>query len=518
LIILFTLLGLSGLAGGAWAIVDGLPYLVLERGFTQVIVGTVLSTGGVLLLALACVLAELKRARKTLANAMMAASVASMASERADPMVAAPVIAPMAASPDRPDVAIASAGAAAAVGAALAAGASWDRPGAQEADEAQKPFEEEAQNPSEEAVADEGEPEPSASPARSEDMPPSLVSTTADATTEPTDGSAPANIPEERPEPPVLENVWSAEPLDEPPIPEPVEAGIRPDIEDPFAEAVSGVASPDPHEPIFAPAFRLEADDASERDGASWADDAAALDDDAQAARPALDPAARIEPVLAWPSESEPVPERDRREPAMPDIADPGDEFSFLRESLSGRALQRDDASSADGLESAGEGWMAGRSGRQEPWFGDREAEPDDAVTAPDQATLGRDTSDLAPPPWPPVTRQPEPIDAELNDEENRPAEIDDAPAEDPAIGEPMIEAAAAADDAPDGDAAPAPVEPAPAASEEGVVGAYQVGDAQFTIYADGSIQARTPDGDYTFASMEELKTYLASEKSRLGA
>jgi hypothetical protein len=54
-------------------------------------------------------------------------------------------------------------------------------------------------------------------------------------------------------------------------------------------------------------------------------------------------------------------------------------------------------------------------------------------------------------------------------------------------------------------------------ASEEGVVGAYQVGDAHFTIFADGSIKARTPDGDYSFASMDELKTYLASEKSRLG-
>ena len=36
-------------------------------------------------------------------------------------------------------------------------------------------------------------------------------------------------------------------------------------------------------------------------------------------------------------------------------------------------------------------------------------------------------------------------------------------------------------------------------------------------LYADGSIQARTPDGDYSFASMDELKIYLASEKTRLG-
>ncbi|MFJ5370518.1 hypothetical protein ACIPIA_14965, partial [Bosea sp. CER48] len=55
-------------------------------------------------------------------------------------------------------------------------------------------------------------------------------------------------------------------------------------------------------------------------------------------------------------------------------------------------------------------------------------------------------------------------------------------------------------------------------ASDEGIVGAYQVGDAHFTIYADGSIRARTPDGEFSFASMDELKAYLASEKNRLGA
>ena len=53
--------------------------------------------------------------------------------------------------------------------------------------------------------------------------------------------------------------------------------------------------------------------------------------------------------------------------------------------------------------------------------------------------------------------------------------------------------------------------------ADEGIVGAYQVGDAHFTIYADGSICARTPEGEYSFGSMDELKVYLASEKSRLG-
>ena len=75
---------------------------------------------------------------------------------------------------------------------------------------------------------------------------------------------------------------------------------------------------------------------------------------------------------------------------------------------------------------------------------------------------------------------------------------------------EPVAEPAATADEQPGRD-------DAPASSDEGVIGAYQVGDAHFTIYSDGSIRTRTPDGDYDFASMDELKAYLASEKSRLG-
>jgi hypothetical protein len=66
--------------------------------------------------------------------------------------------------------------------------------------------------------------------------------------------------------------------------------------------------------------------------------------------------------------------------------------------------------------------------------------------------------------------------------------------------------------------AAEAKLDGEPAASEEGVIGAYQVGETQFTMFADGSIHARTPDGDYVFASMDELKAYLASEKDKLGA
>ena len=99
----------------------------------------------------------------------------------------------------------------------------------------------------------------------------------------------------------------------------------------------------------------------------------------------------------------------------------------------------------------------------------------------------------MAPRPWPPVTQPRDP--GALSEVEV----ADKAPPE-------------------EGKIEPAPVVDEPAASEEGVIGAYQVGETQFTMFADGSIHARTPDGDYVFASMDELKAYLASEKDKLGA
>jgi hypothetical protein len=158
------------------------------------------------------------------------------------------------------------------------------------------------------------------------------------------------------------------------------------------------------------------------------------------------------------------------------------------------------------------------------------------------QPEISPDTA-AEPPVWPPQTREAAPFaseDAQI-DEIVAPAEAGtDEPAmvqlPDAEAGrepeplptfallpepEPEFEPEPDPQPAPKGSAEPEPEAvppPAPAASEEGVVGAYQVGTAHFTIYADGSIQARTPEGDYSFASMDELKTYLASEKNRLGA
>jgi hypothetical protein len=44
------------------------------------------------------------------------------------------------------------------------------------------------------------------------------------------------------------------------------------------------------------------------------------------------------------------------------------------------------------------------------------------------------------------------------------------------------------------------------------VVGRYGAGGAQYVIYSDGAIEAETEAGGMRFASMEELKAYIANQ------
>lgn len=45
------------------------------------------------------------------------------------------------------------------------------------------------------------------------------------------------------------------------------------------------------------------------------------------------------------------------------------------------------------------------------------------------------------------------------------------------------------------------------------VVGRYSAGGARYAIYSDGAIEAETEEGGLRFASMDELKAYIASRK-----
>lgn len=193
--------------------------------------------------------------------------------------------------------------------------------------------------------------------------------------------------------------------------------------------------------------------------------------------------------------------------------ADDLDEFSALRASLAGHLnepepetgrIEPSFAPEPDPF-AAAETWMDRASPRREPWLDTPPAEEPAPVEA-------------AAPLWPPRTEAyafEAPAEPAADVVEAEPADLAAVQEPDEAPSVEMPESAAA--DAPPAEEVPAAAAESRPASDEGVVGAYQVGDAHFTIYADGSIRARTPDGEYSFASMDELKVYLASEKSRLG-
>jgi hypothetical protein len=495
--IIFVVLGLGFLAGGAYAIVEGWPYLLIERGFTLVIAGTVLMTAGVVLLALSRVMAELRRVRAQLTNAVMAVSVASMAnaSEEREPARDAAAVSP--ASP-------------AVLGGVLAGAAVAASAETRDAEDAP------AGEARTEAAMRDDEPDLVAAPEQAG---------TTGAIAEPEAAWPPAQRLESEPEP--------------------VAAFETPDARD--MTATPQVATSDD----FDAALTESTGEAGLRD--TEADDAPD----------------RAEPALA------PEPEIAVAEPAAAaTMASIDEDFDRLRDRLAldgdltdrdaGRAptLVGERREPAESEIDAAADWMTAIRPGQERWFGaplTTTSEPE-LVSEPEAAAeAGRP---VEPPVWPPQAREAAPFEPEGVPSEDivapgdigtgQPAamaepvpddfEVQPEPEERPSLAllpdpepaglsasatDPWRDAEIADQSAPDGstepepavDRQPEPVEPpAPAASEEGVVGAYQVGTAHFTIYADGSIQARTPDGDYSFASMDELKTYLASEKSRLGA
>lgn len=522
---MFFLLGLGLLCGGGYAVFDGWPYLVLERGFTQVIIGSVAVTAGLVLLALSCVLVELRRVRRVVAVAMtgLATGLATR-DDRGEPApdgVASTIAAGEAPSqpplfgPGALAAVAASAGAAALSTSALSASrpSGADRPG----------------SPDPERPADEIGDVPSAPDAALRD-PVSEPDTPDLSSGESTTPDMLAPDPADR---------WDAA-LDAalaqhaPPA-----DGSSPD------ETATDLASAGPGPEIVpAPPAQMETEPAATLVFAApepdWTGDDT-VDDHVEAApgAPGTTPTVAAGPALAgraedsapeiwWPRIDAPAREA-VEEPLSASPSPDLDDFDRLRDRLTSGPTQTQgswmEPSPEPALASASS-WMTPLETRRPPEDdGAREAEP-------------------APPVWPPQTS---PAAAPEWNEPDGSLAMDDAAAPDGEHGE-REPAAKAGDATPGREPAPdaehgreeagydaedrsgrdpyrepepepeAEPSPAPAASEEGVVGAYQVGEAHFTIYADGSIQARTPAGDFTFASMEELKTYLASERSRIDA
>jgi len=456
LIAIFTLLGLGLFGGGIYAVYDGWPYLVLERGFTQVIIGSIAMTAGLILLALAWVLKQLKAIRTELAEAAEARVSAAAPPEATFPVVLpmAPTSAPVVSSPVVPVVLGVGAAAAAAAVVAETSGAIASTSGAVERDLFGTLVADHlAAAPKEEEQDDVPAPE------RDDSVPDMFAKVAADI--EPTEAEHPIAVEDESHEPAEI-----------------VAAHIQPLSED------EALARSD--EQAEAAVEKAEVDEL---------------------------PPEHPSPVVA---DRAPA---DEEETAR-------DEFAMLRESLTTelgdlrRPAGRVEPSFAlDDPFAEAETWMKPGAERQEPRFD---------TELPSVAVEETQEPMPAAPVWPPRTAH-HSFDVSPANEAEQPAKrapepigMDAAP-EAPALSEEVAQAPSkrADEEAHASESSPAaPSEPAasePAASEEGIVGAYQVGEAHFTIYADGSIRARTPDGEYSFASMDELKVYLASEKSRLG-
>ena len=462
MIAIFTVLGVLLFGGGAYAIYDGWPYLVLERGFTQVIIGSIASSAGLIMLSLAWVLREVGAIRRALTEAL------ELRSEAQIPAAAGAPLPP--AMPSRPELTSSPGSAAPAViGAVAGAAAAGAVAHALASDSESSPI------PGE---------EPHASGDR--DLFGALVTQQL-----------------EEPEPAAEDKPGEAHEN------EPISSeGVEP-LPDMFHEALSAapsaevVGSPveleaEGHEPAELVAAKVHAAD---RDWSFPRFDEPALPEEPPSNE---SPATHAEPVDAL---------------AVADSGAELDEFSALRASLAGhlnepeREAGRIEPSFSPEPDpfAAAESWMDRASPRREPWL--------DTLPAAEPTPVAEET-----PRWPPRT------EAHAFNESTEPAgdeveatavpEAAELPRHDEGPHTASVEPEQAVGHA---EASEPPAEEAPAvpetrpASDEGIVGAYQVGDAHFTIYADGSIRARTPDGEYSFASMDELKVYLASEKSRLG-
>lgn len=493
---IFVVLGLGFLAGGAYAVVEGWPYVLIERGFTLVITGTVLMTAGVVLLALSRVMAELRRLRQQMSGAAMAMSVAAMGHvrEEREPAASPPSAARPASDADGPRLAPVAIGGAAAAGGLLAAGTALAGPrdvsaGHHAAEGAMRDDEPDlfaVPAPAEIETASGSEPEAARdddwNPAPWPDAPPATThEERADAATEP----APAVAPDD------------------------FEAALIAATADALAQEQ---AAPDGRElpadspaPVFEPSevrasHSIDEDFDRLRDRLGFGGERAAGDGEAA-------------PALSG----------ERRVTSSSEIAAASDWMTAIRPGRE-RWLAEPETRPGPSLESEpapGPEAAADASGDLPVWPPQtREAapfEPDElrtetfAVSA--EAETGESSAATAEPPGLEIgaEREPEPLPTFALLPDREPEFRPDADI--PSAQETPVEPEQATE------AAPETAEPAaPAASEEGIVGAYQVGTAHFTIYADGSIQARTPDGDYSFASMDELKTYLASEKNRIGA
>ncbi|CAN7550004.1 hypothetical protein [Bosea sp. LjRoot237] len=458
--------------------------MVLERGFTEVILGALAVTAGLILLALAAVLAEVRRLKGLVSGAMAVVALSEPRSnERPAPNEAPSRSEPVLEKEGGPQAGhvgiattLAAGAGAAAVAGALTSLAKAEEPTGEKASD--KP--EEADKTDDDDGGDGKRSDHVGVVAAEPQQPPSIVTGETDDWLLPplpaAFDAAPSEVkPDERNE--AEEEPTSPEVEQDHPISSDDDKSLR---EDPDNK------EGDEAEPVQVPVEEPEAEQASAEGGT---------------AKQEIPPEPEKD-RLWWPSIDRPSTEA---------TATVTDEFTALRDQLSGvvnapevELPRRDRVGVSDGL-GASESWMAPRAWPPVTQPRDPRALSDvEGEIAGKAAPEGIEAETIAT--GEPAAPEPEPQEELTQVSDLAEAEVPPAEAAEPA-------AEAKSDEEPLGKE---PSDEEPAASEEGVIGAYQVGETQFTMFADGSIHARTPDGDYTFASMDELKTYLASEKDKL--
>lgn len=468
---IFVVVGLVFLAGGAYAIGDGWPYLVLERGFTQVILGAISATLGILLLAIAVVFGAIQRLETTLEEHIAGAHSGAGFAPSVEPGTQAvpvtgesrPAFAPHLEAHAAPSIlpGVAAAAGAVAIGAGMAGLVA-----AKPEDEAR------AHDGLDEAdQADLFQPAPVAAVTRER-----------------------ADEIEERVE--ALDRSDWVDSLETDPFadPEPVDDAVAVDAESSDEEMAEAAFVEDADEKP-APVQETLDEEISREDTLPEAIAPDAAEPDVEP----LVPSPVVPVVSVTPEPMDEAAPSSREEPWWP------------------RIQPRDQQPEPPSAETRDE-------------FGDLRAELSHALRAPlpsavpEEPSVAEEVAEewSTPRPWPPVTQpvapealdEPEPRNEVVAEEPGKDDVVDEWGALTEAPEEPAPAAAEAVEPKVEKDDAPSAAEPV--ASQDGVVGAYQVGEAHFTMYADGSIQASTPEGDYVFASMDELKAYLAREKSKL--
>lgn len=449
------------IVGGVWSAFAGWEYVIIERGWTQVLVGAMAATGGVVLAGLATVAAAVKSLERRVA--------ANQPAQRLSPAAVPPATMPPAA-PDRAPRAAEIAGAAGLAAGLAAAGFASTRPEAAKAGPIEPRLDAVEPRPAPRALAD--------GLTTAAVMGAGLAASRGEALAN-EDRSGDVRPDEDKAEASLSDQSAPGE--------------------EKRAESAADAVAPEPSRDEPSALDETTPDEAR----------AASLDERGTDERPSADePTSLVAARETVGGDSGRRDDEDEPAPAETGVAEPVD---LQPEEVQGDEIQADEIQTDDSR--PGEEADSTSSPAREA-FGDHDERRADDLVGDFAEDLPEDLSDAtdrdAAPSWAPVERDGE---ADRGSSEMGPVEADEASAEAVAARPPEASVSEAAPAVPfaEEDAFGEDVAEAEApVAGPAVIGTYESGGNLYTMYADGSIHALTPDGEYRFASLDELKTFIA--------